>query len=550
MMKLCLPLAALLLTREAAGGIIEHLGVSPGTEAHQDLSSPHLGDVSSQLTQLLQLQSLGDQAPTNNSEAATQISNLIQPFIDHLHASHNRSLEALSNGLEAFETCNNNYQAGFVIALNTSLLQLATTPVQAQSEAELLASHAQCKAWENSSQYNLSLCHSFCLTQTRLIGQDCIRVDAHCDPLQCDVRPAETYRTYLQRMVNEIAALEDLLDSDCTAEGTFCNSTHRCTDITETLERCYRACQDQIVTVDPSDGNLAACCASRVQLDQQQCRKLEQGRRGYDTYVECFAIASANYASLKAEHEAQAASRQGQMRSLLRLQCLLGVFGHPDQKTKLAQCIDARYSNSSEVLYFAITASPAPTPITGYMCEASEIPGTPEHDAKYYNHLPTGLAPCPEHSCADVCQTTNSSGPSPPIINSTTTTTTGKVILGTCYKPISSGGAVVWALGSMQIAGSVRAELSEYTDQVEVYLTNSMTNFASFHFCGVLTAVTQEVSCSSIISGGRFLALKPRLFGTCTLGSCLASFCSLHVEGVAWESSPRVGTQFAGAASA
>lgn len=386
---------------ESLAGITEsHLRKAVNASVAEEPSSKQLTSVAGALTHLLHNGAEG----SNNSQIVSTILELVNVTMrNKLFAAHEKSLQKLTDAEIQFEFCMNTYKAADKVRFPpTSFLQANDTNSTPWYE-EYFESYLWCKNYEANLSAQVNECDYFCLQETQTVDQNCVALDEECNRIDCAPAAREGYRAFLERMVTN---LEGYLVKN--TNWTF-NNSHKCTDIMGEVETCYRKCDNITTVVKPqSETVIAGCCAPRATAESGKCEELKSRREAWLEYDSCYDSALSNWETVKADQEAQGLSRMGQMRSLLRIVCIIDSFGK-NQKDKLQACINKNYTQAEEVLTMKISAGYPESKLEIFTCNASEVPGSPEFDSLHYSHLPNGISACPAVTCEDACGLSDSS---------------------------------------------------------------------------------------------------------------------------------------------
>lgn len=387
---------------ESLAGItgITHLRKTVNTSATSEPASKQLSSVAGALTHLLHSGAEG----SNNSAIVSTILELVNVTMrGKLMAAHEKSVQKMTEAEEGLSNCLSTYKAADKIRFPpTSFLQANDTNATPWYE-EFFESYLWCKKYEANLSAKVNECDYFCLQETQTIDQNCVALDEECNQIDCAPSAREGYRAFLERMVGTLEA--SLVKN---TNWTF-NNSHKCTDIKGEVETCYKKCDNITTEVKPkTEEVVAGCCAPRATAESGKCDELKSRREAWLEYDTCYDNALSTWQTVKVDQEAQGLSRMSQMRSLLRIVCIIDSFGH-DQKSKLQACINKDYKQAPEVLLMKITAGEPHSKLDVFACNASEVPGSKEFDAIHYSHLPTGIAACPAVTCEDACGLSDSS---------------------------------------------------------------------------------------------------------------------------------------------
>lgn len=506
-----------------------------------------------------------DLATTNNSAIVTSIATLLDSMEQKLLEAHNASLQAIQNALAAIHACKldgdgpatsgllsmsrqeldaHGSPAAVQLAAKAGVTASAASPVMEPLDEQLafLDSYAQCKKKEQELQDNLTQCDEYCLEEVTVKGLHCIEVDVQCDALTCDVADeSETLKSYLQRMIAMMTALESVAPRQCNDHAST-TATSCCDDVVEKSQKCFKSCYGVILHVVPTDveEDLSACCAPLGQAEQGLCSHWSEQREKYEGYDECYNSTVHTLLGTVAEAQDEAAARKAQQRAILRIECLVQAFG-PDMRAKFAQCLATEYTQDSRVLFFDI-----PTPVTpekeeniALICPAEYIPGTPQYDTKLV-HVLEGVSPCAPIKCTDVCNMTLPQTWTPPAPLGTTATTTAAPEERDCYRASDGTDAVYWDMGTSMPVETVAAHRALDTQAVAVYLTNAApgTPIPSEDLCGEIVG-TDPIKCTHQ-TASRYLILKGQLRGTQVSGEIAAkpSWCAMSLDGSPFPAQP------------
>jgi len=492
----------------------------------------------------------------NSSALVAAMQTLLEQMTTRLLEAHNASLgflDELSGNVTACETA---YKAADKVRFPaaTSLLSVIEEPPPLYET--LLNSYSQCKDWEKQIKTNLTDCDFYCLNQTSHAGEHCSPVNEHCEALTCSAGAHESLKAYLEKMIIAIDEAIAQIPPPCNSHKRS-NASHCCNDIVDSSVRCFRNCGAGAIDVLPKNqADMPGCCAPRTQAEKSLCDGLQDRRGAWNTYDNCYNGAKTVFESETAKIAADSNSRASQMRSILRMKCLVNSFGD-DQKSKLSQCMSADYRADPQVTGFRITLPALPAKLSGMTCSKEEIPGTTEFEAKHYGDLPSGLTACPGTQCQDICDlaanssydasaaSTNASK-----LGETTTTTTRH--LRTCYKATpGSNGFVFFDLGAPVPVTTITTRLAADTDKVQFYLTDSSpyTVPPALDSCGNATALTSFTAHCEAHGGARYIAARGFLLGALVHGSsasAMPSWCSMEVNSAPFVSPPQVGETFEG----
>eukprot|EP00437_Effrenium_voratum_P044277 CAMPEP_0181474890 /NCGR_PEP_ID=MMETSP1110-20121109/40895_1 /TAXON_ID=174948 /ORGANISM="Symbiodinium sp., Strain CCMP421" /LENGTH=636 /DNA_ID=CAMNT_0023600097 /DNA_START=59 /DNA_END=1969 /DNA_ORIENTATION=- len=352
------------------------------------------GTVEGALTGLLKA---GSEATNNTAVAGTILDIVNVSMKEKLYAAHNESLKKIEEASQQFNDCLTTYKAADEVRFPpTSLLQTNGSNGSAWYE-EYFEAYSWCKSYEANLSVQTQDCEYYCLKETQTIDQQCVALDEECNQLDCTPVSHEGYRAFLERVVANIEKHMGL-----NSDWNF-NVSHKCKDIKGEVETCYKNCDDIVEVVKPKTEEAhAGCCAPRATAESAKCNELKNRRTAWEAYDTCYDTASSNWDTVKNEHEAQGVSRAAQMRSILRMVCLISSFGE-DQKEKLQKCMDSNFTQHAEVLEMKIAAGDPAEKLEVFACNASEVPGSTEFDALHYGNLPKGVSACPAVTCASAC---------------------------------------------------------------------------------------------------------------------------------------------------
>lgn len=363
-------------------------------------SSPsQIGSVEGALTNLLKHG--GGAEGSNNTAVVSTILEIVNVTMrNRLLTAHKNSVTKIKAAAQEHDTCLAAYKAADKVRFPPAVLLQGDVSKQTEVE-DYFAAYAWCKEYEQNQSANFNACEYSCRNET-IPREECIELGKACDKLDCAPVAHEGYRAYLTRMLEH---LEKKLDTN--ANWTFHESNDKkCRQVPEIVHRCYETCDGIISIVKPKNETMpGACCAPRSSAETETCNILKSRREAWEDYDTCYDAAATNWDTVKTEHESEGVSRMAQMRSVLRMTCLIGSFG-PNQSTKLKTCMETSYVNDPAVLQMKIDAGDIATyheKLEIFKCNASEVPGTDEFDAIHYANLPKGLSACPVVSCEDAC---------------------------------------------------------------------------------------------------------------------------------------------------
>eukprot|EP00440_Ansanella_granifera_P040372 gb/GFBE01043789.1/.p1 GENE.gb/GFBE01043789.1/~~gb/GFBE01043789.1/.p1 ORF type:complete len:677 (+),score=179.48 gb/GFBE01043789.1/:1-2031(+) len=508
------------------------LGAKPGSAAHQDITSPNMAAMAGPLLDLLKTDSGQD---SNNTAVVQSISDILEDMKTSLRKADNQSRADIEAARQVFYDCLDIYKAADTIRFPG----VAFAQVTAWYD-EHFKSYQDCKTWEEELKVDLTRCDYFCLEEAKKIGENCTDISDDCALLDCSPLSSEGYRPYLERMIAEISAQIAVVESRGSSFNF--NGTHSCTDIVETSQKCYESCDDVIKPIVPDENNIPGCCAPRTEAEDKKCQDLKDQRQAWTDYSECYDDALPNWYTVTEEEEAEGVSRAAQMRSVLRMDCLVNSFGD-NQAAKLQACIDANYTQDPQVLAMKIDAGDPPPKFEEFQCNAAETPGSPEFEALHYGELPAGLIACPPLNCEDACGLSNTSltyynttTPAPDHSNATE---------ALCIKQLSTASAAYWDFGSQQTCGEIGANPSPGVYDIKVYLTDhgpeSGVPLSDDDLCGTIYETSREITCSSK-PAGRYLVMKATLQGDCVFGECVPAWCQMTVDSAAMAMDPQANT--------
>ncbi|CAE7466418.1 unnamed protein product [Symbiodinium pilosum] len=361
-------------------------------------SNTQLGSVAGALTNLLK-HGAGAEGSNNSAVVSTILEIVNVTMRGRLLTAHKHSVDKITAAANEYETCLATYKAADKVRFpKVSLLQGDSW--EKDEIEDFFQAYTWCKNYEENVTSGIIQCEYTCQNET---VYDCKPIIADtCSKLDCAPVSNEGYRAYLERM---LSSLEKRLD-DMENYTYHADKSEKCKKLPEFVHKCYENCNGQKKEIAPKNETMpGACCAPRASAETETCNVLKSRRVAWEDYDSCYDAAATNWDTVKTEHEAEGVSRMAQMRSVLRMTCLISSFG-PDQKTKLKECMEKSYVKDPAVLAMQIDAGEVVTyhdKLDMFTCNASEVPGTDEFDAIHYKDLPKGIAACPAVTCEDAC---------------------------------------------------------------------------------------------------------------------------------------------------
>eukprot|EP00931_Biecheleriopsis_adriatica_P105548 TRINITY_DN80114_c0_g1_i1.p1 TRINITY_DN80114_c0_g1~~TRINITY_DN80114_c0_g1_i1.p1 ORF type:complete len:632 (+),score=111.20 TRINITY_DN80114_c0_g1_i1:69-1964(+) len=570
-----------------ASHLVATLGLHPDSDAHQEiaaeLSTPEMSTLSLALTNLLKL---GAEQSNASQDQLAEVRNILNAtMVEALEKADNESRTALAvarsnftssclaNICKDYDTeivaaaqelqitgvnrcadfaqyCNHTQYGNIAKGLckitcdtcpqQVSLLEEASDPVN--SVSVYFDAYEKCKALEAAIEQNLSYCEYSCSETLKVVGQNCTSDPGSCSDIDCSSYEGESYEGYLLRIISHLENLKANMWSH--------NGTHRCRDIKERTQECYRNCEGITDPFVPNGSNVPPCCAPRSKAENLQCQALQTQLQDYTPYSTCYDSTLSNWNSVAATAELHGKYRSSQMRIILRLLCLVDSFG-PQQKTKLTECIAKNFTQDPQVLKFLIDAGEPPSKLE-FTCVRSEVPGTAEYDAIHYSHLPGGTEACPAVHCTSACGYNNSG--STFYQHDLVAQVNNSYSKGTCFKPLSTSTAagVYWDFGTASNPGTISLQPGFHIVGIDVYTTITAPGgtLLATEKCGRITHAARNTDCHGH-PAARYLALVP-VTGEgheCIHGDCGTSWCEMMVDGNTFVLNPMAstGTSYQGA---